>query len=223
MSRFITFSIPILMLFGLSACNEMELVSPDQQSSEILSRATERVGVPGSSVSLSGDVVATSTGQLLYTRASDPVGGSTCNADCLEAWTPYLVTQTANVQPPFETINTQYGVQWAYSGKPLYVSKLKNALTLNTHGFQTIPAIAVLRNPKYQFTPAGTATSQATNSVLAPAQLGSMTSSISSALPNSISSNQGSATKFSSNPAASNLPTAEPFYGGFDKPQPFLN
>ncbi len=70
--------------------------------------------------------VRTWQGWTLYTRTADPIGQSTCQGACLEAW-PALLKQEGDVATaPYSFINRTLGEggqsvqQWAYQGKPLY-------------------------------------------------------------------------------------------------------
>ena len=215
MKRIALSSLGFLALIGLSACSGgVQSVGSSQaglsQSSGVLSLTNERVGLQGSAVSATGTYTSTPDGQILFTRLADPVGGSSCDASCLQNWSPYMVSQTASVSPPFSAINTIFGRQWALNGKPLYVSKspvnASSVLSLRPVGFEAVSALTVLRDPRSQVSlaPTGAVPTQ-------PLQVQSIGQPPQGyGIPGNFPGSTG------------NIEVAQPLYGGFEKPQPFL-
>ena len=62
-------------------------------------------------------------GRTLYTFAKDEPGKSNCTGACAEAWPPALVGPGDRDFTDFTIITrADGGKQWAYKGKPLYLS-----------------------------------------------------------------------------------------------------
>jgi len=62
-------------------------------------------------------------GMTLYTFDRDPLGKSACNAQCAANWPPLVAPRGAKPVGDYTIIARDDGRrQWAYKGKPLYVS-----------------------------------------------------------------------------------------------------
>ena len=70
-----------------------------------------------------GDVLVDTEGMTLYTFDRDTYWSSTCNAQCAVNWPPLVVAAGAKPVGDHTMIARDDGRrQWAYKGKPLYVS-----------------------------------------------------------------------------------------------------
>jgi len=67
--------------------------------------------------------VETTRGMTLYTSDKDQVGSSSCYAQCVETWPPLTVLAGQKAVGDWTIIDRHDGArQWAYNGKPLYLS-----------------------------------------------------------------------------------------------------
>ena len=68
-------------------------------------------------------VLAYENGRTLYTSEKDEAGKSNCEAACAEAWPPALARDDDKAFEDFTLITRGDGKkQWAFKGKPLYMS-----------------------------------------------------------------------------------------------------
>ncbi len=77
---------------------------------------TTASGVPRDKI-----VFATVEGLTLYTRDADPIGASTCGAECANTWIPAKVSGKVTPVANWSVITQADGTkQWAFKGKALY-------------------------------------------------------------------------------------------------------
>lgn len=70
-----------------------------------------------------GDVLADTQGMTLYVFDRDPLGESICTAQCAMNWPPLYAVADAVPAGDYTLIARDGGrKQWAYKGKPLYLS-----------------------------------------------------------------------------------------------------
>jgi predicted lipoprotein with Yx(FWY)xxD motif len=70
-----------------------------------------------------GDVLVDAEGMTLYTFDRDTYWSSACNAQCAVGWPPLVAAAGAKPVGDYTIIARDDGRrQWAYKGKPLYVS-----------------------------------------------------------------------------------------------------
>lgn len=72
--------------------------------------------------------LAYESGRTLYTSEKDEPGKSNCAGPCAEAWPPALARADEKDFEDFTIITRTDGAkQWAYKGRPLYMSKKDTA------------------------------------------------------------------------------------------------
>lgn len=73
-------------------------------------------------VKFSDGIMVNNTGMTLYTFDKDSRGKSTCTGQCAANWPPLLAVISDKPGGDFSIILRDDGsMQWAYSGKPLYL------------------------------------------------------------------------------------------------------
>ncbi len=69
----------------------------------------------------SGKILVDDAGMTLYVSGSDPVGRSSCYADCARNWPPATAPDDARTDGDLAVIARNDGSrQWAFKGRPLY-------------------------------------------------------------------------------------------------------